>query len=658
MAARHAQQGRNSRRQGARVCWRWLCLWIAAGAAITIPAARGAYFNFLGVDGTFHLSASYAYAIRLEEPDPGIIDTPGRAEVPVPDALKFPESHNFDDGDRNFAQYDAVNNRVTLFSQIELHLTNHTGIKVSGDAFYDFAYHGHNANESPESLNTRQQPPDTFTEEAEHFNGERARLLEAYVYGTFLVGDGVTISVKVGQQVTTWGQSLFFSGIARAQAPADATRATVPGARVQSILLPTNQISTRIQLSDKVTLLGQWKLEYKSTELNPVGSFFSRTDTVGPGAEFLYGLKNPLYLSNLSAFDLTSPEDLTQIVEILTRLLPVSQTSKQALRGLTNRLLNGPLHDAIASLPRVSLPALGNLLGAPRGINVQRVADIRPDEHDTGQWGIGLQYDLSYATSVGFYHLNYHNHNPSVALHYGYVTLVPQHGLIPEINSKLLGLRAPVTYSVKYFQDIQLNAISFSTSLSGIAVGGELIHRDGINVMVDVPSGLLGPIPTPTRADAYQVLVNGITTFGPAWFWDSFNLVGAISYLYVDNVQGVRSKAGPYKGELFNDLSNDQASAAFATLAIFNIRHIYPGLRLAIPISFQGQFYNRPAVAGAFGSLQGEGDYRLGVSFKFTYLSRFTVGLTYNGFLGSGDFEARPLQDRDTLGITLEYDFF
>lgn len=638
-------------------CWRLPCLLIAVWAALASPPVEAARFTVLGIEGKFFLSGSYTYAIRMEEPDPGVISTFGREEIPVPDALKYPASYNFDDGDRNFAQYDAVYNRFTLFGELEIHLTEHIGIELSADAFYDFVYHGHNANNSPESLNTYQQPPDTFTEEAEYFNGGRARLLEAYVYGRFFVGN-VAIGLKIGQQVTTWGQSLFFAGIARAQAPAYATRATVPGARVESILMPTNQISTRIALTDKITLLGQWKWEFEPTLLNPVGSFFSRTDIVGPGAEFIYGLKNPFYLSNLSAFDLTSPKDLTQIAQILTRLLPGANGVKQGLRQLTNTLLNGPLHDAIASLPTVSLPALANLLGARRGINVMRVEDIRPGEHDTGQWGIGIQYDLSYGTSIGFYHLNYHNHNPAVALNYGYVTLIPEHGALPKVTSRILGLKAPVTYNVKYFENIHLNAISFTTSMFGISIGAELIYRDGINVMVDVPSGLLGPIPTPTRADAYQILLNGITTFGPHWFWDSLNLIGAIGYIYVDNVQSVKSKAGPHKGESFNELSYDQAAAAFAMRAVFNMRHVYPGWSLAIPVSIQGQFYNRPAMAGAFGSLQGEGDYRLDIAFKFTYLGRLTLGVTYDGFLGSPHLKARPLQDRDMLGVIVEYDFF
>ena len=67
-----------------------------------------------GIDGEYQLSASYAYAIRLEKPHDGVINAPPSAEIPIPDFLKYPESNNYDDGDRNFDQYDAVNNRFSI----------------------------------------------------------------------------------------------------------------------------------------------------------------------------------------------------------------------------------------------------------------------------------------------------------------------------------------------------------------------------------------------------------------------------------------------------------------------------------------------------------------------------------------------------------------
>lgn len=637
---------------------RLLCLAIVVWGCTASQTAQAETFDIFGVDGKFLLTGTYAYAIRLEEADPDIIDAPGQPDLPVPEDLKYPESNNFDDGDRNFDQYDAVNNRFTMLGELEIKFTDNFGLKFTGDAFYDFAYHGRNANEAPNRLNTRQEPPDSFTEQAERINGGEARLLDAYAYGSFYLGDTMAIDIKVGKHIAAWGESLFFSGVAIAQSPADATKATVPGADVKSILLPTNQLSTRITLTDDITLLGQWKFAYEPNRLNPTGGFFTRTDIVGPGAEFIYGLKNPLFLDNLSEFDLTDPGDLTQIADLLDQALLGSETQEGPLQSLADGLLNGPLNDAVAGLPTVSLPAVGNLLNAPRGLNPERAEDIHADDRDTGQWGLGLEYDLNFTTTLGFYHLNYHNTNPAPRQNFGYITLIPEQGVIPEITTRLVDIQVPVTYNIKYFEDVQLDALSFSTVLFGANIGGELIYRDGIDVMVDVPSGLLGPIPTPARAESYQALLNGITSFGPGWFWDSLNLVGEIGYIRVDDVESQPSQEGPHEGEMFKQLTYDDEAAAFAALAIINKRNVFPGWNLSIPVSVQGQVYNRAAVAGTFGSLLGEDDYRFGISFNFTRLQTLTLGITYNGFIGDGDFESRPLQDRDTLAATVKYDFF
>ena len=45
----------------------------------------------------------------------------------------------------------------------------------------------------------------------------------------------------------------------------------MPGADVKSILLPVNQVSMRFALDNEWTFLGQYKLEFKEVELNPVG---------------------------------------------------------------------------------------------------------------------------------------------------------------------------------------------------------------------------------------------------------------------------------------------------------------------------------------------------------------------------------------------------
>ena len=619
---------------------------LALALGLFIPSAQAGSFDFWGIDAKYTLVGNYSLAMRLEDPSPGVIDTPGRPSVPIPEEFKYPESNNFDDGNRNFAKHDIVNNRLTFLGDIEFSWRDY-GLLLRGDAFYDDVYQvGEiNANTSPDTLNTTQQPHNTFTKAAERFSGKRARVLDAYVYGNFYFGDTMALQLRVGQHIAAWGQSLFFSGVALAQSPADATKATIPGADVKSILLPVNQVSARFTLTDSITLLGQYKLEYQPTELNPTGEFFSVSDVVGPGAEFAYGIKNPLFLDTLSEFDIIS-NDLVEILELVDLLLLNDSLDIPDLL---------PPELALLNLPQLGL----NPLNSSEDINVPRGDDILPD--DEGQWGLGIEYALNFTTTVGYYYLRYHSTTPAPVFTYGGAPIAdPLPGIVDPLTTSLLGVKVPIQYNVKYFDDIELQAISMTTNLFGMNVGGELIYRDGVDVLVDVDNGINGPVPTPTRAETAQLLLNAIYTSGPRYFWDALTIVTEIGYQEVISVEPQESIEGPRQGEFFDDLSFDaEESYAIAMLAFIDKQAIFSGWDMRIPLSYQNQIKGRSAIAGGFGSLFGEDDVRVGVGVEFTRLQKLTLGLNYNVYTG-GDahFLDRPLQDRDTVSFSAKYNFF
>lgn len=640
-------------------------------ASLVALPAGAAVFNVFGIHGDLNLNATYAYAIRLEEPDDGVINAPPDPDIPIPKAFKYPQGYNFDDGDRNFDQWDAVNNRLTLFSQLSLEVNDHIKFNFSGDAFYDDVYHSRNAHEQylpnmnngcqaqHTSLNSCQQPTNSFNSATSYFNGSRARLLDAYVNIFYYIGDTGALNIKLGRQVTAWGQSLFFSGVALAQSPADATKATVPGAKVKSILLPTEQLAVRWRINDTFTLVGQWKFRYKHTELNPDGGFFSPADVVGPGARFAYGIKNPL-----------NPTVLKQL-NVGTNLGGVLDVVGQALLGLPPGTLDTPI--PLGPLGPILDQTVGSLLGTVSDLGLldslltpslspARTPDQAPDKWDFGQWGIGLEYRLNYTTKIGFYHLNYHNTNPSPSFQFGFFPLTKNGAITTQYLAPTIGgIKVPVTYAIKYFQDIKLNAVTFSTVLFGTNFGGEFIYRNGIDVLVDVKEGIAGPVPTATRADVYQVLLNGIKVYGPGPFslWDSLNVVGSVGYNYVDDVSPRKTHNPAVVPKLYYDkLHFDKQAAAFSLRLHFTKRSVLPGWDFVTQIAAQGAVWNHAAVAGAFGSLLGEGDYRLGVSIAMIHLQKLSLGLHYAGFLGSPNFRDRPLQDRDTLSFTASYQIF
>jgi hypothetical protein len=617
----------------------------AMWATLMVPGGAIAQTQLFGFDVDYQLQASYLLGIRVDDQDPRLINSPPSAEIPLPDFLKLPESNNFDDGNRNFDRGSIVNNRATLLGEIQFD-QDHWGFLVRGDAFYDQSYIDSNDNRSPDTINKSQGPVHQFSDAAKSVSGRRGRLLDAYVYGNWLYDNGMSLNLRVGRHIAAWGESLFFSGVALAQAPADASKANLAGADVKSILLPVNQVSLRFGLNEKLTLLGQYKLEHKPTEVNAVGEFYSFADVVGPGAEFIYGIKNPLFLQNLADPNLLSsdlPETLQLIVDLLAPDLPTSQVT-----GLLGELF-GSLDPLV---PDLNLPLQAvNQPNTPRNINVQRGPDINPS--DFGQYGLGVSYQVTPNTNVGLYRLRYHNTNPAPVQNYGFAILLPSTAGLPPLTTEALGLQVPVTYNIKYFEGIDMTAGSFSTTFLGANVGGEVIFREGVDVLVDVDGGLLGPVPTPTRADTAQVLLSGLYLFSPRFFWDQLVIVAEAGYL---NVLDATEACGPTSCS--TDLSFDREAWGYSMLAIADVRNVFAGWDLQIPVNAAIGISGTASQPGAFGALTGEGDTRLGIGFNFTRLQKLTLGVTFSGFFGGGSIDHRPLADRSNVSFTMRYPFF
>ena len=633
-----------------------------------IQVANAGSFNFWGIDATYTLSANYGISQRLEDPSQRIINTPGRAEIPIGPTLKFPESNNFDDGNRNFEKGALVNNRLSLLGDIEFRWRDY-GVLIRGDAFYDDVYSRENDNDAPDRLNTTQDPFNEFTDDIGSFSKRRARFLDAYAYGSWYFGDVMALQLRAGRHIAAWGQSLFFNGVALSMATADATKATVPGAEVKSILLPINQVSMTFTLTEKITLLGMYQFEHRPFELNPVGEFYSVADVVGPGAEFAFGIRNPFHPDTLGAFNATDFDDLREILVLLQAAADqpgaVPSQIDDVLAQLGGAL--GPL-----GLPGVSVPQdVTALLGASPGINPFFNGFVEPENEE--QYGYGVEYQITDTTLLGAYYLNYHQKTPTVIFDYnGDTVLIPEQTLagavpFPAITAGDIGLTVPESYQVKYFDDVELYAIGASTLFMGVNIGFEALRREGADTLVNVNNGINGLVPTPTRADFNQVILNAIWTGGPKYFWDSIVLVGEVGWIKLTDVEeippDVPTNANNQGQDRYgiDDLPDGVTEEAWAValLSFIDKRNVFPGWDMRITLPFQRQVRGRSALAGGFGSLFGARDTRTGFQIDFTRLQKLTLGFAWSVFSGADPhFFDAPLQDRDTISLNAKYTIF
>jgi hypothetical protein len=160
----------------------------------TAAAMDFEYDNGVKVD--FDVTVGYGGALRVKDRDPKKLTA---ANI------------NADDGNRNFDQWDMVNNRFSTIADIDVQYSNF-GLFVRPRAFYDFAYTGDNSNNSPATNNNliagTINKTDQFDDETEKAHGHRAEILDAFAYAGFDLG-GKNLQLRAGRQVIQWGESLY-----------------------------------------------------------------------------------------------------------------------------------------------------------------------------------------------------------------------------------------------------------------------------------------------------------------------------------------------------------------------------------------------------------------------------------------------------------------
>lgn len=234
-------------------------------------------------DNTFRYTAS----ARVKERDPRVFGGAATGRTGAGATRDF----NADDGDRNFSK-GLISNRVDLFSELDISYQD-VGMRVSGAAWYDSVYNRSNDNTSPASAN--KIDPSTynqFSDGTRNQLGQGADLLDLFAFGKVLA-ESTPTTFRVGRYAQQWGESLFFAsnGIAGGMAPTDIVKLlSIPTSTAKETTLPVAQAGGQVQLNDQVTLGAYYQFEWRPNRFPAVGSYFSTTDVVFPGAEaFLFG---------------------------------------------------------------------------------------------------------------------------------------------------------------------------------------------------------------------------------------------------------------------------------------------------------------------------------------------------------------------------------
>lgn len=228
------------------------------------------------------------YAVRVENRD-----------------SKIGNSALADEGDYSFDRGAAVAKRLDLLSEFDLVYKKRYGLRVSGAAWYDGAY-GDTSRSNPNAplSGIPSYVGNQYSPLIKRLYGQGGEFLDAFVFGGADLGD-VPVQAKAGRHTVYWGESLFLGGhmhsIAYAQNPLDLQKGfATPGTEAKELFRPLNQLSAQAQVSDTLSVAGQYLLQWEPARYPEGGTYLGPVDFVfnGPSRQFLsaglgFGTRGP-----------------------------------------------------------------------------------------------------------------------------------------------------------------------------------------------------------------------------------------------------------------------------------------------------------------------------------------------------------------------------
>jgi hypothetical protein len=583
---------------------------------------------------------------------------------------------NSDDGDRNFDKGDVVSSRYAALSDLNISYKN-VGLFVRGQIFYDEvpfeetsysdSYLDKKLFNGPYARGTINNYADGEINNRKHFGehykeqlGYDARFLDAYVYGSFPIGDK-TLDLRVGRQVISWGEALMLpGGIGFAQNRIDAPAGlAVPGADLKEIFMPTGAVYGQLNVMEGLTLEAYWQYEFIPSTLFPSGSFFNQNDA----------LSSDVLFTNMN-----------------------SQYS-QAFGQITSAGYADP-DSPIADFGGGDGPIAGT-----NGI-MRRTKDVLPK--DDKQFGFALRYLLGEGTELGAYIINYHDKLPTL-------WAANDNGQPTSDSSRDKGnegnfYKNPVFdhYTVRYMDNIRMYGLTLNTVIGDFQTGIEYGYRantpivtgcsrqviaegrckdkslekiweksnnydgtgepkpeDGISQdgsgqftrrhLFNSDDGENGNVAGlqymlmgwPVRAELHTLNIGTTYIFEPSAFWDNAIFVGELGNWYIgglENDQLMQSHLGSFT----------KTGHAITGQFMPEYKNVLEGVDLTIPFFFQYTIEGDEAYLGFT-----EKNLWWSAGLEANYLEHWRFATYYNNFSGPNNLWS----DRDNVSVNVKYVF-
>lgn len=448
--------------------------------------------------------------------------------------------------------------------------------------------------------------------DAKRSSSERFDLLDLWVAKGFDIGQ-MPAKIKVGNQVISWGEEIFFSGGINQINAYSLPKFSTPGTQLKEVFIPAQMVSFNLGLTDSLSLESYYQFKWNEFDLNASGTYFGNGDIVGEG-------NRPIYLST----------------DVVDGLLGVGTCAASTPTGR-------------CGAPRISGLTDAQLVAA--GLAIPYAGKDRPK--DGGQYGVALRWMAdAIETEFGLYYQRYHDKTPFVG-YTGNNTLV--------VNS----------YYLSYGEDRDLYGVSMNTMVGPVAVGAELSYRPEDSVSVDptVPFGSSGSLgfdensvydvgrhPGFVTEKKWQFDINATYSFShsdPLGFIPA--TLGADDALLIGEVVAVRYPSLDTDGSvpyLLADYSlPDKAAWAYVISSALNYQDAFG---TGITMTPQLDLFHEVSGNSPNGTLV-EGRKSLTASLFLNYQSRWKGGIQWVNYWGGGDLNG--IKDRDFISANISYSF-
>ena len=414
--------------------------------------------NNLGYDNSYRPYGAFT-------PTAPTLNTPVKEDVWAQGTGGY--STNGDNGNLNYNAGESFSKIFKGVHELDIQYQN-IGVFVRGMYFYDYAMMDEDR-ASSNSLTGNVFDPCRDGEAKEQVCQD-VRLLDAYVYGDFEIGE-MPFSVRLGDQVISWGESTLIShGISEIN-PVDVARLRAPGAEVKEAFIPFGALWASLGVTDNFNVEMFYQYSWEKTILPPPGSYFSTNDFAGDGGQY-----NNVQLGFGGNPDMNLDFLMAGLNEIGAGLRDGSISSEEA----------GQRYAAYA----------GNLTLRAPGTKAEN------EPEDGGQYGLRLSWFLPALndTEISLYHVNYHSRRPifsGVTADFGKVGkdlgMLATTPTITEDNYSNLETFSRV--ELDYVEDIKMYAMSFNTTIGTTAFAGEVSYRQDEPLQIDDVELLFAAVP-------------------------------------------------------------------------------------------------------------------------------------------------------------------